>query len=173
MIMPTALPFTTGLFAAVLATTTVACDSTDDADAVAAARADLDALYKGDYRNAFVEKNPELFLRHIHDDFTSTQVDGSTANAEQLRQFIPIVIGSIERVLDHNVTIESVYVTDERIEAVVTLTTVMDRRSQAGVVYNEIAVSTYLDTFERSADDTLMEIRGEQLRSAITGAPVP
>ena len=81
-----------------LAAGAIGCDSTDaaDADAVGVARADLDALYKGDYKSAFVDKKPELFLQHIHDDFTAIQIDGSTANAEQLRQFFPAMIGSIE-----------------------------------------------------------------------------
>jgi len=41
--------------------------ASDDSTSVEAARADLDALYKGDYRNAFEQKNPDLFLRHISD----------------------------------------------------------------------------------------------------------
>ena len=152
----------------------IACDTSDDGGDVAAARADLDALYKGDYRSAFVDKNPELFLQHIHDDFTGIQIDGSTANAEQMRQFFPMIIGSIEHVVDHNVTIEHVVVTeDDEIEAVVTLTTVMHRRSPAGVVYSEISVGTFLDTFVRDDNGTLMETRGEQLRSAVTGAALP
>ncbi len=51
------------------------------------AREILDGIYKGDYREAFATKNPELFLKHIPDDFTSVQVDGQTFNAEALRQF--------------------------------------------------------------------------------------
>jgi hypothetical protein len=180
------------LLAALTALSTLGCDSSDedraeggappaeaapvqaaeDAAAVAAARADLDALYKGDYRRAFVEKNAELFLRHIPDEFTSTQVDGSSANAAQLRQFFPLFIGSIERTLEHNVTIEQVKVRGDRIEAVVTLTTVLDVRSPAGVVYNDIAVGTYLDTFVRR-DGELFELSGEQLRSSSTSGPRP
>ena len=40
-----------------------------------AARRELDALYKGDYRRAFLEKRPELFLKHIAPNFFSTTVD--------------------------------------------------------------------------------------------------
>jgi hypothetical protein len=167
--------WTTALVTILLAAGT-GCDTTDDTDedGVAEARADLDALYKGDYRSAFVEKQPELFLRHIHDDFTAIQIDGSTATAEQMRQFFPALIGSIEQVIDHNVTIENVEVDDDgQIDAVVTLTTVMHRRSQAGVVYAEISVGTYRDTFVREDDGTLMETRGAQLRSVVTGAAIP
>jgi hypothetical protein len=161
-------------FAILLAATAVGCDSTNDTADVATARADLDALYKGDYRSAFVDKDPNLFLRHIHDDFTGIQLDGTQLNAEQLRQFFPVMVGSIERVLDHNVTIESLEVDDAgQIDAVVTLTTVMHRRSQAGVVYAEISAGTYRDTFVRGVDGTLMETRGEQLRSAVTGTSIP
>ncbi|HEU4405463.1 MAG TPA: nuclear transport factor 2 family protein [Polyangiaceae bacterium] len=176
------------LFAALLAAAPLGCTSDDDggappveaapieaaedADAVAAARDDLDALYKGDYRRAFVEKNPDFFLRHIPDDFTSTQVDGSRARAAELRQFFPQFMAAIERTLEHNVTIEQVKVRGDRIEAVVTLTTVLDLRSPAGVVYNEISVGTYLDTFVRR-DGTLFEVSGEQLRSSVTGGPRP
>ena len=161
--------------------TLVGCtDDTDDnagasgdPAAVEAARADLDALYKGDYRNAFEQKNPDLFLRHIADDFTSTQIDGMVANAELLRQFFPLFIQSIDRVIDHNVTIEDVQIKDDQIEAVVTLTTVMDRRSPANVVYTEISVATYLDKFVRDEDGVLMEVAGDQLRLSVTGAPRP
>ena len=168
--------WTTAFVMSLLAAGAIGCDSTDaaDADAVGVARADLDALYKGDYKSAFVDKKPELFLQHIHDDFTAIQIDGSTANAEQLRQFFPAMIGSIEQLIDHNVTLENVEVDDDgQIDAVVTLTTVMHRRSQAGVVYAEISVGTYRDTFVRDDDGTLMETRGEQLRSVVTGAAIP
>jgi hypothetical protein len=145
----------------------------DDPAAVEAARADLDALYKGDYRNAFEQKNPDLFLRHISDDFTSTMVDGTSASAEMLRQFFPLLIQSIDRVIDHNVTIEDVQIKDDQIEAVVTLTTVMDRRSPANVVYTEISIGTYLDRFVRDEDGVLKEVAGDQLRVSVTGAPRP
>jgi hypothetical protein len=144
-----------------------------DGPAVDRARADLNALYKGDYRRAFVEKNPDLFLRHIPDNFTSEQVDGSKADAALLRQFFPGVIASIERTLEHNVTLEQVVVVGEQIRAVVTLTTVTDRRSPAGALYHEVASGTYVDTFERSADGTLLEVRGEQLRQSTTAGPRP
>ncbi len=147
-------------------------EAVDDAAAVEAARADLDALYKGDYRRAFVEKTPELFLRHIADEFSSTQIDGSGASAADLRQFMPRYIGSIDRALEHNVTIEQIKLRGDRIEAIVTLTTSLDLRSPAGAVYNEISVSTYRDTFVRRNGD-LYEVSGEQLRSAVTGGPRP
>jgi hypothetical protein len=167
------------MFSTLVAITLVGCTDDDNTDpggdpaAVEAARADLDALYKSDYRDAFVQKNPELFLRHIADDFTSTQIDGTVANAELLRQFFPLFIQSVERVIDHNVTIEDVQVLDGRIEAVVTLTTVMDRRSPSNVVYNEISVGTYRDQFVRDVNGELKEVAGDQLRMTVTGAPRP
>jgi hypothetical protein len=171
---------TTAIFAALTAVAVAGCatDSddqaaSDDSTSVEAARADLDALYKGDYRNAFEQKNPDLFLRHISDDFTSTLVDGTTGNAEVLRQFFPLFIQSIDRVIEHNVTIEDVQIKGDRIEAVVTLTTVMDRRSPANVVYTEISVGTFLDKFVRDEDGGLMEVAGDQLRVSVTGAPRP
>jgi hypothetical protein len=171
---------TTAVFVTLTAVAVVGCatDSdgqaaSDDSTSVEAARADLDALYKGDYRNAFEQKNPDLFLRHISDDFTGTLVDGTSASAEVLRQFFPLLIQSIDRVIDHNVTIEDVQIKDDRIEAVVTLTTVMDRRSPANVVYTEISVGTFLDKFVRDEDGVLKEVAGDQLRVSITGAPRP
>lgn len=171
---------TTAVFVTLTAVAAVGCDTdsddqaaSDDSTSVEAARADLDALYKGDYRDAFVQKNPDLFLRHISDDFNSTLVDGTSASAEGLRQFFPLLIQSIDRVIDHNVTIEDVQIKDDRIEAVVTLTTVMDRRSPANVVYTEISVGTYLDQFVRDEDGVLKEVAGDQLRVSVTGAPRP
>ena len=171
---------TTAVFATLAAVAVVGCDTdsddpaaSDDSTSVEAARADLDALYKGDYRNAFEQKNPDLFLRHISDDFTSTLIDGTSASAEGLRQFFPLLIQSIDRVIDHNVTIEDVQIKDDRIEAVVTLTTVMDRRSPANVVYTEISVGTYLDKFVRDEVGVLKEVAGDQLRVSVTGAPRP
>lgn len=167
------------MLSTLVAITLVGCTDDDNAGAggdpaaVEAARADLDALYKGDYRDAFEQKNPDLFLRHISDDFTSTQIDGAVADAELLRQFFPLLIQSIDRVIDHNVTIEDVQLEDDRIAAVVTLTTVMDRRSPSNVVYTEISVGTYRDQFVRDVDGELKEVAGDQLRVTVTGAPRP
>jgi hypothetical protein len=176
---------------ALLATSLVGCTDDPSAEAAAgadgkgdgantiedskveAARAELDALYKGDYRRAFVEKDPALFLRHIHDDFSSTQIDGSTGNADVLRQFFPLIIDRIERVVDHNVTIEDLQLKQGRIEAIVTLSTVMDRRSPTNVIYNETSVGTYRDVFVQGPDGELLEISGDQLRVSVTGAPRP
>jgi hypothetical protein len=43
------------------------------------ARRVLDAIYKGDYQRAFRERKPELFLKHIPDDFKSVSVEGGDA----------------------------------------------------------------------------------------------
>ena len=143
-------------------------------DAAAAARADLDALYKGDYRRAFVEKNPDLFGRHIAPELTYSSYDGLTAGAEDLKAIVAGRIGTIERVVEHNVSIEHVQVDAEgRITAVVTLTTSLDLRSPAGVVYNEISVGTYLDSFVKRPDGTLLETKTKLMRSHTVSAPRP
>ena len=139
------------------------------ADSVETARAALDQLYKGDYRRAFVEKNPELFGRHIAPELQYSSYDGSTATAEQLKQAVAGRIAAIDRVLTHNVSIEHVEIDDTgHIVAVVTLTTVLDLRSQANRVYREMSVGTYRDTFVQQADGTLLEVRAQLMRSTTT-----
>jgi hypothetical protein len=145
----------------------------DEPPEVAAARADLDALYKGDYRAAFVSKNPELFTRHISPDLVYSSYDGSTGSADDLKGFVSARIASIDNVLDHDVTIEHVQVDTGRITAVVTLTTVLDLRSPTGTVYREISVGTYRDAFVKDADGSLLEVSAQLMRSHTTIAPKP
>lgn len=148
--------------------------SAQPAATVEAARAALDQLYKGDYRRAFVEKNPDLFGRHIAPELQYSSYDGSTGTAEQLKQSVAGRIATIERVLDHNVSIEHVEIDGTgHIVAVVTLTTVLDIRSQTNRVYREISVGTYRDTFVQQADDTLLEVRAQLMRSHTTTALKP
>ncbi|HEU4405462.1 MAG TPA: hypothetical protein VFS43_09250 [Polyangiaceae bacterium] len=143
-------------------------------DAAQAARADLDALYKGDYRRAFVEKNADLFGRHIAPDLRYSSYDGSTADAEGLKAFVAGRIATIERVVEHSVSLEHVTVDEAgRITAVVTLTTVLDLRSPAGTIYTETGVSTYRDAFVKQADGSLLEVSAELLRSHTARAPRP
>jgi hypothetical protein len=148
--------------------------SAQPADTVEAARAALDQLYKGDYRRAFVEKNPDLFGKHIAPDLQYSSYDGSTATGEQLKQIVAGRIATIERVLEHNVSIEHVEIDRAgQIVAVVTLTTVLDVRSPSNRVYREISVGTYRDTFVQQADDTLIEVRAQLMRSHTTTAIKP
>jgi hypothetical protein len=148
--------------------------SAQPAATVEAARGALDQLYKGDYRRAFVEKTPELFGRHIAPELQYSSYDGSTATGEQLKQIVAGRIATIERVLDHNVSIEQVEIdATGRIVAVVTLTTVLDIRSPANRVYREISVGTYRDTFVQQADDTLLEVRAQLMRSHTTTSIKP
>jgi hypothetical protein len=143
-------------------------------DPVAAARADLDALYKGDYRRAFFEKNPDLFGRHVAPELTYSSYDGSTADAEGLKAAVASRIATIERASEHNVSIEHVELgADGRITAVVTLTTVLDLRSAAGKVYQEVSVGTYRDAFVKQPDGTLLEVRAELMRSHTLAANRP
>lgn len=137
-------------------------------------RTDLDQLYKGDYRRAFVEKNPELFGQHIAPELQYSAYDGSSATGEQLKQIVAGRIALIDRVLDHNVTIENVEVDETgRIVAVVTLTTVLDIRSSANVVYREISVGTYRDTFVKTEEGSLLEVAAHLLRSHVTTSRIP
>jgi hypothetical protein len=171
------------LFAAVLVATAPVLSSLTFSESVAeaapiddlaAARAALDTLYKGDYRRAFVEKNPDLFGRHISPDLQYSSYDGSSATGEQLKQFVAQRIAGIELVLGHNVSIEHVEVdASGRITAVVTLTTVLDVRSATGRVYREMSVGTYRDAFVTQADGSLLEVSAQLLRSHTTTALKP
>ncbi len=143
-------------------------------DAAATARADLDALYKGDYRRAFVEKTPDLFGRHIAPELRYSSYDGASASAEELKGVIAGRIAAIERVVEHSVSLEQVTVDEAGvITAVVTLTTILDLRSPSGKVYSETSIGTYRDSFVKRADGALLEVRAELLRSHTARAPKP
>jgi hypothetical protein len=87
----------------------------------------LDALYKGDYRQAFLEKKPELFLKHIAPNFHSTLIDGTVYDAKALQQFFPKQFANMIQTHEHDVTIEDVDVaTNGAINAVVTLNTLIE-----------------------------------------------
>ncbi len=137
------------------------------------AHKDLDALYKGDYRAAFIDKKPELFLKHIDPRFHSTSVEGFDFDAKKLREFFPRQFATMVRTLEHNVTIEDVDVaTDGKISAVVTLYTLIEFKGAKGGTYFVTTVGTYRDTFVRTPGG-LMAIRGQQLRNQTTTAPRP
>lgn len=137
------------------------------------ARTALDAIYKGDYRAAFVEKRPELFLRHIPDDFQSTSVEGNRFDAAALRQFFPQQFETMVRTIEHNVTIEDVDVlADGTVSAVVTLHTLIEFRGAGGGTYLVNTFGTYRDDWQNRAG-TWFEVRGDQLRHTVTTAPRP
>jgi len=137
-----------------------------------AARRELDALYKGDYRRAFLEKRPELFLKHIAPNFHSTTVDGTEYDAKALRQAFPRQFVHMVKVHEHDVTIEDVDVASEgAITAVVTLTTLIEYKSTNGGNYFVTTIGTYRDHFIRSAQGGLQEVGGDQLRSQIITWP--
>src|SRR5437899_541189 len=71
------------------------------------AREILNPIYKGDYRTAFVQKQPELFLKHIPDDFKSISIEGNEYDAKALRQVFRQRFTNQVRTIEHNVTIES------------------------------------------------------------------
>jgi hypothetical protein len=139
-----------------------------------AARADLDALYKGDYRAAFVEKKAELFLKHIADEFSSTSVEGFVFDAKAIREFFPQMIGNILKVIEHNVTIEDVKVLPNgNVSAIVTLYTVIEfRKAQGQGSYLVTTVGTYRDIF-RKKEGVLFEVSGDQLRNQTITALKP
>lgn len=139
----------------------------------AQARTALDGLYKGDYRAAFVDRKPELFLRHIPDDFQSTSVEGNRVSAAALRQFFPQQFQNMVRTLEHNVTIEDVDVlADGTVSAIVTLHTLIEFRGANGRSYLVNTVGTYRDDWQNRGG-TWYEVRGDQLRNQVMTAPRP
>jgi ketosteroid isomerase-like protein len=139
-----------------------------------AARRELDALYKGDYRAAFIEKKPELFLKHIADDFRSTSVEGRRFDAKALRELFPRQFTSMARTIEHNVTIEDVDVLPNGdIAAVVTLYTLIEfRKVQGSGTYFVTSVGTYRDVFTKR-DGVLYAVFGDQLRNQTIAASRP
>lgn len=155
------------LFLSLMATTFAQTLTEDEARLV------LDGIYKGDYREAFATKNPELFLKYIADDFTSSFLDGQTFDAEALRQFFPTRFTNQIRLIEHNVTIEDVDVLpDSTVSAVVTLYTVEEFSRADGGTYLVTTVGTYRDDFQER-DGQWYEIRAEQLRNQTITAPKP
>ncbi len=130
------------------------------------ARQLLDEIYKGDYRAAFVDQNPELFLKHIADDFRSVAADGSSLDANALRQFMEQRFQNHVRTIEHNVTIEDVDVRDDgTVSAVVTLYTLEEfEKANGDGNYLLTTVATYRDDWQER-DGFWYEIRGDQLRS--------
>jgi hypothetical protein len=138
------------------------------------ARAVIDGIYKGDFREAFASKNPELFLKYIPDDFSSRQVDGQVFNAEALRQFFPTRFTNQVRLVEHNVTIEDIDILpDGTISAIVTLTTLEEFTTADGNgTYFVTTVGTYRDDWQER-DGQWYEVRGTQLRNQTITAPRP
>jgi SnoaL-like domain len=137
------------------------------------ARDIIDGIYKGDFREAFETKNPDLFLKYIPDDFTSTLVDGQTFDAAALRQFFPTRFTNQVRLIEHNVTIEDVdLLEDGTISAIVTLYTLEEFSKPDGSTYFVTAIGTYRDDWQER-DGQWYEIRGTQLRNQTITAPKP
>ena len=138
------------------------------------ARRVLDAIYKGDYQRAFRERKPELFLKHIPDDFKSVSVEGNEFNATALRRFFPQRFANQVRTLEHNVTIEDVDVLpDGRVSAIVTLYTLEEfKKTRGGGTYFVTTIGTYRDVWQKRAG-TWYEVGGDQLRNQTVIAPRP
>jgi hypothetical protein len=138
------------------------------------ARREISAIYKGDYRTAFREKKPELFLKHIPDDFRSVSVEGNEFDAKALRQFFAQRFANQVRLIEHNVTIEDIDVLqDGSISAVVTLYTLEEfKMAKSGGTYFVTTIGTYRDTWQKRSG-TWYEVRGDQLRNQTITAPRP
>jgi ketosteroid isomerase-like protein len=138
------------------------------------ARREIDAIYKGDYRRAFRERKPELFLKHIPDDFTSVSVEGNEFDATALRRFFSQRFANQVRLLEHNVTIEDIDVLqDGSISAIVTLYTLEEfKRAKGSGAYLVTTIGTYRDVWQRRSG-TWYEVRGDQLRNQTITAPRP
>jgi hypothetical protein len=133
-----------------------------------ALRAEIDAIYKGDYRTAFVEKKPELFLKYIPDDFQSESIEGQKFNAAGLRQFFPTQFPNMVRTIEHNVSIEDVDVLGtNKLSAVVTLNTLIEFKGATGVNYLVNTIGTYRDVWEKRGAQWF-EVSGDQLRNQVT-----
>ncbi len=130
-------------------------------------RAEIDAIYKGDYRAAFVDKKPELFLKYIPDDFASESIEGQKFNAAALRQFFPMQFPNIVRTIEHNVSFEDVDVlSPTKLSAVVTLNTLIEYKGANGN-YLVNTIGTYRDVWEKRGAQWF-EISGDQLRNQVT-----
>jgi hypothetical protein len=128
-----------------------------------ALKAEIDAIYKGDYRAAYVEKKPELFLKYIADDFVSETIEGQKLNAAMLRQFFPAQFPNIVRTIEHNVSIEDADVlSPTKLAVVVTLNTVVEYKGAAGN-YLVNTLGTFRDTWEKRSGKWF-EISANQLR---------
>jgi hypothetical protein len=130
-------------------------------------KTEIDAIYKGDYRAAFVDKKPELFLKYIPDDFASESIEGQKFNAAGLRQFFPTQFPNMVRTIEHNVSFEDVdVVSATKLSAVVTLNTLIEYKGAAGN-YLVNTIGTYRDVWEKR-DGKWFEIEGNQLRNQTT-----
>ena len=141
--------------------------------ALLTASAQTAPLGEAQARAAFVEKRPELFLKHIPDDFQSVSVEGNRFDATALRQFFPTQFVNMVRTIEHNVTIEDVDVlADGIVSAIVTLNTLIEFRGQNGKNYLVNTTGTYRDDWQNRGG-TWFEVRGDQLRNSVTTAPRP
>jgi hypothetical protein len=132
-----------------------------------ALRAEIDAIYKGDYRAAFVEKKPELFLKYIPDDFQSESIEGQKFNAAGLRQFFPTQFPNMVRTIEHNVSIEDVdLLAPNKLSAIVTLNTLIEYKG-ATANYLVNTIGTYRDVWEKRGAQWF-ETSGDQLRNQVT-----
>ena len=138
------------------------------------ARREIDAIYKGDYRTAFREGKPGLFLKHIPDDFKSVSVEGNEFDATALRQFFSQRFASQVRLLEHNVTIEDIdALPNGSISAIVTLYTLEEfKKAKGNGTYFVTTIGTYRDVWQNRSG-TWYEVRGDQLRNQTITAPRP
>jgi hypothetical protein len=127
-------------------------------------RSEIDAVYKGDYRNAFVQKKPELFLNHLGDEFINETVEGQTLDAATLKKIFPALFVNMVKTIEHNVSIEEIdVVSPSKANALVTQYTLIEYRGPQGN-YLVTTLGTFRDTWEKRGGK-LIETSGKQLRN--------
>jgi hypothetical protein len=143
-----------------------------DAALVAQAKAELDALYKGDYNKAWVNKQPELLGKHFSPQHIVSNIDGTTTTGAEVVELVRGAQQNLDRVPSHTVSIEDVTTEGNRIYAVVTNNLVLEYKSPAGqkwILHNQ---GTFRDGFEKTASG-LVEVSAQHLGQLVVTYPLP
>ena len=133
----------------------------------ASLKAEIDAIYKGDFRAAFVEKKPELFLKYLADEYVSETIEGQKLDAATLGKFFSATFPNLVRTIEHNVSFEDVKVlSPTKLRVVVTLNTLLEFKGGAGN-YLTNTIATYRDTWEKR-NGKWLEVSADLLRNQTT-----
>jgi hypothetical protein len=139
---------------------------------VAAAKAEIDALYKGDYNKAWVNKAPEMLGRNFAPSHVVTNIDGTTNTGAEVVEFVRGAQRGLDRVASHTVSIEDVTVSGNRIYAVVTNNLVLEYTSASGRKWIMQNSGTFRDGFERTPNG-LREISAQHMAQIVVTYPMP
>jgi SnoaL-like domain len=139
---------------------------------VADARAQVDALYKGDYNRAWVNKDPSLLGKHFAPTHVVTNIDGTTNTGVEIVEFVRGAQRGLDRVVNHTVSIDDVTVSGNRIYAVVTNNLVLQYTSPTGQRWVMQNSGTFRDGFERTSDG-LKEISAQHLGQLVVSFRMP